>query len=129
MSTVRLTSLYEQPSKKVKANIEFDKTNEFSMFEETLQIVKNPDHLSKIIEEDCMTQYGWSKIAASNEPKKSLSTTAANSSQYQWDDSMHEEPEPKERQNLPQDETIFINQLGLHNISSLHMNKNELEPS
>ena len=40
------------------------------MFEETLLIVKNPDHLSKIIEEDCRTQYGWSKIAASNEPKK-----------------------------------------------------------
>ena len=99
------------------------------MFEETLLIVKNPDHLSKIIEEDCRTQYGWSKIAASNEPKKSLSTKAANSSQYQWDDSMHEEPKPKERHNLSQDETIFINQLGLHNISSLYMNKNELEPS
>ena len=72
MSTVSLKTFYNQP-KKVQFNTEFDKINEFSKFEETLpntsirSFEKNPDHLSKIIEEDFETEYSWSKMVASNE--------------------------------------------------------------
>jgi hypothetical protein len=144
MSTVSLKQFYDQP-KKVKFNSDIDKISEISMFEETIPIEKNPDHLSKIIEEDCKTEYGWSKILVNNKnnntsenktedlkKRNDISTVTINSTQIQWDPmpvclEVQDQPplhqHHKERPNSHQDETIFRNNFEFN--SSLHINKPE----